>query len=143
KDYYEILGTNRNASPEELKKAYYKLALKYHPDKQTNKPEAEKKAAETKLKEINEAYGILSDQEKRQKYDQYGLAEGFQNGGFEGFGGDSSSVFEEIFKSFFGGHAQRTTSAAANEWQPRKGEDILIKFTLNFKESVLGTSHKV
>src|SRR5207244_2753206 len=76
---------------------------------------------------------------------QFGhAAEGFQSaGGFEGFGENSSSVFEEIFRSIFGDYSQKKSTGTANEWQPRKGEDILIKFTLNFKESVLGTTQKI
>ncbi|RTZ60442.1 MAG: molecular chaperone DnaJ, partial [Gammaproteobacteria bacterium] len=102
KDYYEILGVPRNASQEEIKKAYRKLARKYHPDI-CKKPECEEK-----FKEINEAYQVLSDPEKRKLYDMYGHAvfEGQvppQGGDFrESFGGQVN--FEELFKEFFGGN---------------------------------------
>src|SRR3954447_350649 len=93
KDHYEVLGISRDASEAEIKKAYRKLALKYHPDRYAGKPESEKSAAEEKFKEINEANSVLVDKEKRQNYDRYGHAgtEGFQanaGGGFEGFGDD-------------------------------------------------------
>src|SRR2546427_2597283 len=89
RDYYEILGVDRNASEEEIKKAYRRLARQHHPDTQTS--EQEKKAAEEKFKEINEAYATLSDQDKRRRYDTFGHAEGPQ--GFEGFGqGDRKST---------------------------------------------------
>lgn len=147
KDYYEVLGVNRDASEEEIKKTYRKLALNYHPDRYAGKSEKEKKEAEEKFKEINEAHGVLSDKEKRQKYDQYGhAAEDFHSGGgFEGFGTENSSVFEEIFKSFFGGDYSQRKSSSENSggWQPKKGEDILLKFNLDFKDSVLGTNQKV
>jgi molecular chaperone DnaJ len=145
KDYYEILGISRDASEAEVKKAYHKLALKYHPDRHTGKSEKEKKAAEEKFKEIGEAYGILSDPQKKKNYDQFGhAAEGFQSaGGFEGFGENSSSIFEDIFKGIFGDYSQKKSTATSEE-QPRKGEDILIKLdALSFKESVLGTTRKV
>ncbi|CAJ0896628.1 4075_t:CDS:2, partial [Entrophospora sp. SA101] len=127
KDYYEVLGINKDASEAEIKKAYHKLALKYHPDRYAGKPESEKKVAEEKFKEINEAHSILSDKEKRQNYDRYGHAgtEGFQaGGGFEGFGGNTSSIFEDIFNTFFGGegYSRRTRTGA---------------------KSVLGTSHQI
>ena len=94
RDYYEILGTNKSASPEEIKKAYRKSALKYHPDK--NKGD---KAAEAKFKEASEAYHILSDKGRRSNYDQFGHA-AFQGGGQGGFGNfDFSSSFSDIFES--------------------------------------------
>ena len=81
KDYYELLGISKNASDDEIKKAFRKAALKYHPDRMVNASEEEKKVAEEKFKELNEAYQVLSDSEKRQMYDQYGHA-AFENGGF-------------------------------------------------------------
>lgn len=117
KDYYEILGVSRDVSEAELKKSYHKLALKYHPDRYAGKSEKEKKATEEKFKEINEAYSVLSDSQKRKNYDQFGhSAEGFQSaGGFEGFGENSSSVFEDIFKSIFGDYSQKKSASATSE----------------------------
>ena len=105
RDYYEVLGIDRNASASEIKKAYRKLAKKYHPD--TNPGDKE---AEAKFKEVTEAYEILSDSEKKAQYDQYGHAAfeqgagGFNGGGFGGFdfGGDMGDIFGDIFGGMFG-----------------------------------------
>ena len=103
RDFYDVLGVNKNASPEELKSAYRKLAVKYHPDKNPGD-----KAAEDKFKEASEAYGILSDQEKKQNYDNFGHA-AFEGGGGRQvvvwwFGGaDFSDIFEDFFGDFGGG----------------------------------------
>ena len=102
RDYYEVLGVSRNASPEEIKKVYRKLALQYHPDRNPNDKEAE-----AKFKEAAEAYAVLSDREKRSQYDQFGHSlggRGFQ--GFEGFE-DSFSVFGDIFGDIFSGRGGR------------------------------------
>ncbi|KYD11115.1 molecular chaperone DnaJ [Caldibacillus debilis] len=133
RDYYEILGVDRNATKEEIKKAYRRLSKKYHPD--LNKEEG---AAE-KFKEITEAYEVLSDDEKRRRYDQYGHADpsqgqgfaGFDDevfGGFGGFGG-----FEDIFDAFFGGSTRRSGRNA-----PRKGADLQYTMTITFEEAVFG-----
>jgi len=140
-DYYKILGIEKNASKEEVKKAFHKLAHKYHPDK--------KGGDEKKFKEINEAYQVLSDDEKRSKYDTYGKAgadgfSGFNNaGGFGGFdfsdmfrqGGYSGGV-EDIFETFFGGG--RGTGE-----KRRRGRDISIDIQISFAESIFGTERKV
>ena len=103
RDFYDVLGVSKNASPEELKSAYRKLAVKYHPDKNPGD-----KASEDKFKEASEAYGILSDKEKKQNYDDFGHAAfegggGRQSGGFGGFGGaDFSDIFEDLFGDFGG-----------------------------------------
>src|SRR3954452_4288034 len=98
KKYYDILGVSEDASEAEIKKAYRKLALKWHPDKNPGD-----KAAEEKMKEINQAYEVLGDAKKRQNYDRYGSAEespqGFNTGGF---GGRTGSFFDDIMKTFFG-----------------------------------------
>ena len=106
KNYYEILGVDKNVTDEELKSAYRKLAKRYHPDRYVNKPEEERKAAEEKFKEIAEAYAVLSDKDKRAKYDMYGTVdgnpfEGFQSSGFA----DIDEIMERFMHggSFFGG----------------------------------------
>src|SRR6185503_6738437 len=97
KDYYSILGVNKGASKEEIKKAFYKLAHKYHPDK--------KEGNETKFKQVNEAYQVLSDDEKRSKYDQFGS--GYENMGHAGHGGFSQGGFEGFdFSGFQNGGAE-------------------------------------
>ena len=104
RDFYDVLGVGKTASPDELKSAYRKLAVKYHPDKNPGD-----KTAEDKFKEASEAYGILSDKEKKQNYDNFGHAAfenggGRQSGGFGGFGGaDFSDIFEDFFGDFVGG----------------------------------------
>ena len=142
KDYYEVLGVDKSASEAEIKKAYHKLALKWHPDRNPNN----KEQATAKLKEINEAKEVLLDKEKRQKYDQYGHAtENFQTGGgFEGFGENTSDAFRDIFDIFFGGARSQRTASTSSKWQPRKGEDVLLSgVDLDFKESVLGTTCEI
>ena len=107
RDYYEILGLNKDATTEEIKKAYRKLALKYHPDRNSSDSNAEKK-----FKEINEAYQVLSDSEKRARYDQFGSAEGFGGFDFRDFQGRGFSDFgdfSDIFDSFFGTRTRRRT----------------------------------
>ncbi len=148
KDYYEILGVPRNASQEEIKKAYRKLARKYHPDI-CKKPECEEK-----FKEINEAYQVLSDPEKRKLYDMYGHAafEGQvppQGGDFrEGFGGQIN--LEDVFKEFFGGNIfERIFEEAAFGGKrrgrrgrfktPQKGEDIYHTVVLSLEDAYKGT----
>ena len=102
KDYYAVLGLEKGASDDEIKKAFRKLAIKYHPDKNQGNKEAEEK-----FKDINEAYQVLSDPEKKARYDQYGTADfdgsGFGAGGFGGFDFSDMGGFGDIFESFFGG----------------------------------------
>ncbi len=141
-DYYKILGIEKGASKDEIKKAFHKLAHKYHPDK--------KGGDEKKFKEINEAYHVLSDDAKRSQYDTYGSVGGFsdssQGFGGQGFGFDFSDIFrnaqgfggsgvEDIFESFFGGgnaHSGRV-----------RGRDISIDILISFSESIFGVERKV
>lgn len=138
KDYYEVLGIKKNASQDEIKKAFRKLAQQHHPDKPTGD--------EKKFKEANEAYSVLGDPKKRQQYDTFGSADGAgQSGGFggQGFGGFDFSGFQQgfdgqhvdfdlndIFSQFFGGGMRRTP----------KGQNIQVDTTISFKESVFGTT---
>lgn len=137
KDYYEVLGIDKNASEDEIKRAFKKAALKYHPDRNQGDKEAEEK-----FKEINEAYQVLSDSEKRQRYDQFGTADfnGQGFGGFEGgFGGfDFGDIFGDIFGGFggFGGSSSRRNG-------PRKGADIEYTLNLTFEEAVFGVEKEV
>lgn len=127
RDYYEVLGVNKNATDEEIKKAYRSLAKKYHPDVSTE-PNAEEK-----FKEVNEAYECLSDSQKRSQYDQFGHDGPQQFGGFGGGQGfDNFGGFGDIFSSFFGGGRQSSRSGT------RKGEDLEKVMVLEFEEAALG-----
>lgn len=133
RDYYEVLGLQKGATQEEIKKAYRSLAKKYHPD--INK----EPGAEEKFKEINEAYDTLSNEEKKARYDQFGHedpTQGFGGGGFggEGFGGFG---FEDIINSFFGGGARRSSNSA------QKGRDVEKSMNITFEEAVFGCKKKV
>lgn len=141
RDYYEVLGVDKKASADEIKRAYKKMAVKYHPDRQGNKSEAEKKEAEDKFKEAAEAYSVLSDEQKRQQYDQFGF-DGPNMGGFGGgFGGggfsmdDIFSMFGDIFGG--GGGARR-----GGRPQVHRGSDLRLKVRLNLKEVSTGVTKK-
>lgn len=136
RDYYEVLGVDKSASEDEIKKAYRKLAKKYHPDVST---EAN---SEEKFKEVQEAYEVLSDVTKKAQYDQFGHdAFNAGAGGFGGAGGFSQGDFDfgDIFSSFFGG-GQRS-SRASN--RPRKGSDIQRRMSISFEESIFGKKEKI
>lgn len=139
KDYYEVLGVEKNATDEEIKRAFRKLAKQYHPD--VNKePDAEEK-----FKEIGEAYAILSDPEKRRQYDQFGHA-AFEGGssGFQGFNAediDLGSIFDDLFGSSFGFNFGGSTRRGKNS--PRKGQDRLVKMNLTFEEAVFGCKKSI
>ena len=130
RDYYDILGVPKNASDDDLKKAFRKLAFQYHPDR--NK----ESGAEEKFKEINEAYQVLSDPEKRSQYDRFGHAglSGSASGG-DGFGGFSG--FGDIFDSFFGGSG--FGGSTRNRNSARRGGDLQVTMTVEFEEAVFGT----
>ncbi len=145
KDYYETLGVNKGASKDEIKKAFYKLAHKYHPDK--------KEGNEAKFKQVNEAYQVLSDDAKRSKYDQYGSADGSDYGGFSAQGGPASgwdfSGFQngsaefdfanlnDIFSDFFGG------GMGGRRREVRRGRDISTEVQISFSDSIFGANRKI
>lgn len=139
RDYYEILGVGKNASDEEIKKAYRKLAKKYHPD--VNKDNS--KEAEAKFKEVNEAYEVLSDSQKRTQYDQFGHAgvdpNGFGGGGFGGFGDMNFGDIGDIFETFFGGFGVNNRNKSA----PRRGADIKYRQEITFEEAAFGTKKSI
>lgn len=146
KNYYEILGVEKTATADELKLAYRKLAKKYHPDMYVSASEQEKKDAEAKFKDINHAYEVLSDPQKRAAYDTYGDENGPQagagfggfSGGAGGFGFDMDDIFSSIF-SGFGGGSSRAQRANA----PQRGQDILVGVNLTFEEAAFGTQKTV
>lgn len=127
-DYYEVLGISRDASVDEIKKAYRKLARQYHPD--VNKEHD----AEAKFKEVKEAYDTLSDSNKRARYDQFGHEDPQAGFGGAGFGGADFGDFGDIFDMFFGGGGRRNRDPNA----PRRGADLQYSMTIDFKEAVFG-----
>jgi curved DNA-binding protein len=154
RDYYDVLGVSKNAGDDEIKKAYRKLAMKYHPDRNPNKKEAEER-----FKEINEAYAVLGDKEKRKQYDTFG-AEGFrqrftQEDIFRGFN------FDEILSGLFGGRGRREFRSGGREGfdfgdlfggrgayqnagrMPQKGEDILYELPITLEEAAFGGEKRV
>lgn len=143
RDYYEVLGLQKGASEADIKKAFRKMALKYHPDKNPGD-----KTAEEKFKEVNEAYSILSDPEKKKLYDQFGHAGvdpnagfGGAGGGFGGFGGSYDDIFDMFGNMFgggfggFGGRAQRNG--------PMKGRDLQKAMTITFEEAAFGVKKDI
>ena len=140
RDYYEVLGVKKDATADEIKKAYRKLTKENHPDLHPGD-----KACEERFKEANEAYEILSDEEKRKKYDQFGHAAfdpnagfGGAGGGFDGFGGFGG--FGDIFSDIFGGFGGATRS---NPNAPRRGESIRATVNISFEEAAFGCKKEV
>ena len=142
RDYYEVLGVGREAGAEEIKKSYRKLARQYHPD--VNQDD---KGAEEKFKEIQEAYDVLSDSQKKAQYDRFGHQEGSAQGfgqgygGFGNMGGFSSSGVEDIFEAFFGGgfSSARRGSASA----PQRGADLRYDMEITLEEAVKGKNTSI
>jgi molecular chaperone DnaJ len=134
RDYYDVLGVGRQASAEELKAAYRKLALKHHPDRNPGDKEAEEK-----FKEAAEAYEVLRDREKRSLYDQFGHA-GLENTGFSGFGGfdDIFSSFGDIFEDFFG-----FSGRGRSRSRSQRGSDLRYDLTLKFMDAAFGTETEI
>lgn len=138
KDYYDILGLQKGASEDEIKKAFRKLAIQYHPDKNQGNKEAEEK-----FKEINEAYQVLSDPQKKAQYDQFGTTDfnggGFGEGGFGGFDFSDLGGFGDIFDTIFGGGF----SGGRKKNGPQRGADIEYNLDLTFEEAVFGVEKEI
>ena len=141
RDYYEVLGLQKGASDDEIKKAFRKMAMKYHPDRNPDDKEAEEK-----FKEVNEAYAVLSDPDKKNKYDRFGHAgvdpnAGFGGaGGFGGFGGGGFDDIFDIFGNMFGGGGGYSQSRRNG---PRKGSDLQQSITITFEEAAFGTKKQI
>ena len=145
RDYYEVLGLQKGASAEDIKKAYRKAAMKYHPDRNPGDKEAEEK-----FKEVGEAYEVLSDDEKRARYDQYGFAGVDPNyaaggaggyGGFDGFGGFGGfGDLGDIFGDLFGGGSGRRSGGQSSA---RRGENIMSRLDLTFEEAAFGCDKEI
>lgn len=141
KNFYDILGVSKTASPEEIKKAYMKLAMQYHPDKNLNN----KEEAEKKFKEINEAYDILSDPKKKQQYDTTGTTGNYGNPG-QGYSGTG---FDDIFSQFsdiFGGgdiFGHKQSKKKKSQLTPKNGHEVEIGLTISLKEAFSGTKQKI
>lgn len=130
RDYYDVLGVSRDVSAEDIKKAFRKLAFQYHPDRNSDD------GAEAKFKEVNEAYEVLSDEDKRAAYDRYGHS-GTDNLFGRGFEGFDFGGFGDIFEAFFGG------TGTATRHGPRHGNDLRYKVSLTFEEAALGCEKKI
>ena len=148
RDYYEVLEVQKNATDEELKKAYRKKALKYHPDRQTDKSEAEKKEAEEKFKEAAEAYDVLSNPEKRARYDQFGHNMGNMGGGgagagFGGFGMSMEDIFAQFGDIFGGGGFSGGFGRTSRGRRVRKGSDLRITVRVTLKDIAHGVEKKI
>ena len=140
RDYYEVLGISKGATDAEIKKAYRSMAKKYHPD--MNPGDAE---AEAKFKEVNEAYAVLSDADKKSQYDRFGHS-AFEQGGQGGYGGfgadfgDLGDIFGSIFGGGFGGFGG---SSRQNRNAPMRGEDVMVRVTITFEEAAFGVKKDI
>ncbi len=133
RDYYEVLGVSKGANADEIKKAYRKLARQYHPDVNKNDPEAE-----AKFKEVSEAYEVLSDSDKRARYDQFGHADpasGMGGGGFDGAGFGDFGGFGDIFDMFFGGGGRARG--------PQRGQDLEYELEVDFEDAAFGIEEEI
>lgn len=140
RDYYEVLGVSKNASEAEIKKAYRSMAKKYHPD--MNPGDAE---AEAKFKEVNEAYAVLSDTDKKSQYDRFGHA-AFEQGGQGGYGGGFGADFGDlgdIFGSIFGGGFGGFGSSRQSRNAPMRGEDVVTRVIITFEEAAFGVKKDI
>ena len=140
RDYYEVLGVDKNASEEDIKKAYRKIAIKYHPDRNPGSKEAEEK-----FKEAAEAYDVLHDPQKRQQYDQFGFNAPNMGGGFGGFGGGGFSMDDiySMFGDIFGGHSGfGGFSGGGSRRTQYRGSDLRLKVRLNLQEVSTGVTKK-
>ncbi|MHA1369707.1 MAG: DnaJ domain-containing protein [Promethearchaeota archaeon] len=142
RDYYEVLGVSRDATQDEIKRAFRRLAKKYHPDMNPND-----KDAEERFKEINEAYSVLSDREKRERYDRFGFAGVDTSSGFGGVGIDfdfgdifGDFGFDDLFSSFFGGSKRRWVK---RDRRPKRGTDLEMSITIDFEEAVFGAEKSI
>lgn len=144
KDYYGILGVDKNASADEIKSAYRRMAKKYHPDVFATASDKEKAEAEEKFKDVQHAYAVLSDPQKKAAYDQYGSEDGptFNGAGGQGFnpfggGAGFGDIFSDIFSAFSGGGSSRYSNA------PRDGDDIELEINLTFREACFGATKEI
>lgn len=150
RDYYEVLGVAKNATEDELKKAYRKKAIQYHPDRQQGKTEAEKKEAEEKFKEAAEAYDVLSNADKRARYDQFGHAGMSGAGGFGGFGGGGMSMddifsnLNDLFGGGFGGFSGFSGNRRGGSRRRQNiGDDLRVTVHVSLKDVAHGVTKKI
>ena len=155
RDYYEVLGVNKNSTPDEIKSAYRKAALKWHPDKWVNGTDAEKKTAEENFKEASEAYSVLSDENKKARYDRYGFAgmDGGSATGGGGFGGFGDFDLNDILNSVFGrgfdfgggfsGFSGFGGGSSRGGTVKQRGSNIRVKVKLNLQEIAHGVKKKI
>ncbi len=143
RDYYEVLGVTKNASTDDLKKAYRKLAMQYHPDKNSGD-----KQAEHKFKELNEAYDVLKDEQKRAAYDRFGhqafeggRGGGYGRGSFDTSGFDFSSSFSDIFEDFFGGMGARASGGGVNSQS--RGSDLRYNLSISLEDAFRGRQENI